>query len=425
VRLPKPDATHDLALKSWVESANVAGCDFPIQNLPFGMFRKKGSKSPPRPGVAIGDRILELSAIATYRNLNELAAKGRPAWRALRKMLSRALSDAKQAKRLAKHLLPMKKAEFSVPVTIGDYTDFYTSSYHATNIGRLFRPDNPLLPNFKWVPIGYHGRASSVVVSGTPVVRPNGQATAPDAEAPAYGPSKRLDYEVELGFIIGPGNALGRPIPIAQALDHVFGVVLLNDWSARDIQAWEYQPLGPFLAKNFATTVSPWIVTMEALAPFHAPAYARPDGDPKPLPYLMDAENESRGHLDIRVEMYLRSSQMREKKLPAHCLSATTYATCYWTPAQIVTHHASSGCNLQPGDLLGSGTISGPQEGSQGALIEITRGGKQPVTLPSGETRSFLADGDEVVQRGHCAREGYARIGFGEAAGVIRPAVRA
>jgi len=425
VRLVKPDATHDPALKSWVESANVPGCDFPIQNLPFGMFRKKGSKAQPRPGVAIGDRILELSAIATYESLNELAARGRPMWRALRKTLSRALSDAKQAKGWARHLLPMKKAELFVPVTIGDYTDFYTSSYHATNIGRLFRPDNPLLPNFKWLPIGYHGRASSVVVSGTAVVRPNGQAMAPDAAAPVYGPSKRLDYEVELGFVIGPGNALGRPIPIAQALDHVFGVVLLNDWSARDIQAWEYQPLGPFLAKNFATTVSPWIVTMEALAPFHAPACARPEGDPQPLPYLMDAENESRGHLDIRVEMYQRTAQMREKKLPAHRLSATTYATCYWTPAQIVTHHASGGCNLRTGDLLGSGTISGPLEGSQGALIEITRGGKQPITLPSGETRSFLADGDEVIQRGHCAREGYTRIGFGEAAGVIRPAVGA
>jgi fumarylacetoacetase len=422
--LPKPDATHDPALRSWVESANAPGCDFPIQNLPFGMFRTKGSKSPPRPGVAVGDRILDLAAVAQYKRLNELAAEGRPKWRALRKALSRALSDAKQAKRLAKHLVPMQKAELFVPVTIGDYTDFYTSTYHATNIGRLFRPDNPLLPNFKWVPIGYHGRASSVVVSGTAVVRPNGQATAPDASAPAYGPCKRLDYEVELGFVIGPGNALGRPIPIARALDHVFGVVLLNDWSARDIQAWEYQPLGPFLAKNFATTVSPWIVTMEALAPFRAPAYARPEGDPKPLPYLMDAENETRGHLEIRVEMFLRSAQMREKNLPAHRLSTASYASCYWTPAQIVTHHASGGCNLRTGDLLGSGTISGPQEGSQGALIEITRGGKQPVTLPSGETRSFLADGDQVTQRGHCVRAGYARIGFGAAAGVIRPAGR-
>jgi fumarylacetoacetase len=316
----------------------------------------------------------------------------------------------------------MKNAELAVPVRIGDYTDFYTSSFHATNIGRLFRPDNPLLPNFKWIPIGYHGRASSVVISGTPIARPNGQTMAPGANAPAFGPCQRLDYEVELGFVVGPGNALGKPIPIARALDHVFGVVLLNDWSARDIQSWEYQPLGPFLAKNFATTVSPWIVTMEALAPFHAPAFARPEGDPKPLPYLADAEDEARGHLDIRVEMFLRSEKMRREKSAPHRVSAASYASCYWTPAQIVAHHASGGCNLAPGDLLGSGTISGPKEGSQGALIEITRGGKQPLVLPNGETRAFLADGDEVIERGHCEKQGFARIGFGEAAGVVRPA---
>ena len=424
MKLPEPDATHDPKLRSWVESANVPGCDFPIQNLPFGMFRPRGATKPPRPGVAIGDRILDLSALAPFRSLNELAALGRPVWRELRKVLSQALSDPKQAKRLAKKLLPMKKAQLFVPVAIGDYTDFYTSSFHATNIGRLFRPDNPLLPNFKWIPIGYHGRASSVVVSGTPIVRPNGQTMAPGAAAPGYGPCQRLDYEVELGFIIGPGNALGRPIPIARAIDHVFGVVLLNDWSARDLQAWEYQPLGPFLAKNFATTVSPWIVTLEALAPFHAPAFARPEGDPRPLPYLADADNEARGHFDIHVEMYLRSERMRREKMPAHRVSAATAASCYWTPAQIVAHHASGGCNLRPGDLLGSGTISGPEEGSQGALIELTRGGKQPLTLPSGETRAFLADGDEVVERGSCARDGFVRIGFGEAAGVIRPAAQ-
>jgi len=424
VKLPEPDATHNPKLRSWVESANVPGCEFPIQNLPFGMFRPKGEKKPPRPGVAIGDRILDLAAIAPHRDLNELAAKGRSTWKALRRALSRALSDPKQARSLAKYLLPMKKAELSVPVTIGDYTDFYTSSFHATNIGRLFRPDNPLLPNFKWIPIGYHGRASSVVVSGTPIVRPNGQTMAPGAAAPGYGPCQRLDYEVELGFVIGPGNTLGRPIPIARAIDHVFGVVLLNDWSARDLQAWEYQPLGPFLAKNFATTVSPWIVTMEALVPFHAPAFARPEGDPQPLPYLADADNDTRGHFDIRVEMYLRSEKMRREKMPAHRMSAATYASCYWTPAQIVAHHASGGCNLQPGDLLGSGTISGPDEGSQGALIELTRGGKQPLALPGGETRAFLADGDEIVERGYCVRDGFVRIGFGEAAGVIRPAAR-
>jgi fumarylacetoacetase len=424
VKRAEPDATHSPKLRSWVESANVPDCDFPIQNLPFGMFRPKGAKKPPRPGVAIGDRILDLAAISPHRDLNELAAKGRSTWKALRRALSRALSDPRQSRPLAKYLLPMKKAELAVPVTVGDYTDFYTSSFHATNIGRLFRPDNPLLPNFKWIPIGYHGRASSVVVSGTPVVRPNGQAMAQGASAPVFGPSQRLDYEAEIGFVIGPGNALGTTIPIARAIDHVFGVVLLNDWSARDLQAWEYQPLGPFLAKNFATTVSPWIVTLEALAPFHAPAFARPESDPQPLPYLADADNETRGHFDIRVEMYLRSEQMRREKAAAHRVSAATYASCYWTPAQIVAHHACGGCNLAPGDLLGSGTISGPDEGSQGALIELTRGGKQPLTLPTGETRAFLADGDEVTERGYCARDGFVQIGFGEAAGVIEPAAR-
>ena len=420
--IPRPDATHSPKLESWVESANTPGCDFPIQNLPFGMFRPKGTKGVSRPGVAIGDQILELSALAPYRDLNELATQGRAIWKSLRKALSRALCDPQQAKALRRRLHPMKSAELAVPVRIGDYTDFYTSSFHATNIGRLFRPDNPLLPNFKWIPIGYHGRASSVVISGTPIVRPNGQTMAPDASAPAFGPSRRLDYEVELGFIVGPGNALGKPIPVARALDHVFGVVLLNDWSARDIQAWEYQPLGPFLAKNFATTVSPWIVTLEALAPFQRPAFARPDGDPKPLPYLADADNEARGHLDIRVEMYLRSEKMRREKMPPHRVSAASYASCYWTPAQIVAHHASGGCNLAPGDLLGSGTISGPEEGSLGALIEITRGGKQPFALPNSETRAFLADGDEVIERGYCEKEGFTRIGFGEASGIVRPA---
>jgi fumarylacetoacetase len=418
----KLDRTCDPALQSWVESANEAGCDFPIQNLPFGMYRKRGDKGGARPGVAIGDQVLALSAVAPFRDLNELAAMGRPTWRDLRKALSAALSDAKHAKRLSKHLLPMKKAELFVPLRIGDYTDFYTSSFHATNIGRLFRPDNPLMPNFKWIPIGYHGRASSVVVSGTPIVRPNGQSIAPGADAPSYGACKRLDYEVELGFVAGPGNALGKPIPVSRALDHVFGVVLLNDWSARDIQAWEYQPLGPFLGKNFATTVSPWVVTLEALAPFHAPAFPRPAGDPRPLGYLADANDEVRGHFDIEVEMAIRSAKMRAQKLPAHRLSRGNFASCYWTPAQIVAHHASGGCNLQPGDLLGSGTISGPDEGSQGALIEITRGGRQPVTLPTGETRAFLADGDEVIQRGRCTRIGCATIGFGEASGTIKPA---
>ncbi|MDA0226335.1 MAG: fumarylacetoacetase [Proteobacteria bacterium] len=438
----KLDETHDPARRSWLASANATGGDFPIQNLPFGVFRRKGTRDAPRGGVAIGDRILDLAAAAhalglsgkslaaanatAAPTLNPLAALGRPAWRALRKDLSRALAagpgDAHRARRIEKYLLPISKAELFVPVEIGDYTDFYTSVFHATNIGRMFRPDNPLLPNYKWVPIGYHGRASSVVISGTPVRRPRGQTKAPDADAPVLGPCRRLDYEVELGFIVGPGTRLGGTLPIARALEHVFGVVLLNDWSARDIQAWEYQPLGPFLAKSFASTVSPWVVTLEALAPYRTAAFSRPAGDPAPLPYLTDRVDQAEGGFDIDVEMWLASAKMRAAKLPAQRLSRGNYATSYWTLAQIVAHHASNGCNLRTGDLLGSGTISGPEEGSQGALIELAQGGKRPVTLPAGETRSFAEDGDELVLRARCTRAGCASIGFGEAAGRIVPA---
>ncbi|MBK8065409.1 MAG: fumarylacetoacetase [Betaproteobacteria bacterium] len=437
----KLDETHDPRRKSWVKSANADGCAFPIQNLPFGVFRRKGSKEAPRGGVAIGNQVLDLTAAARAlglagkaleaaraaggTSLNPLAALGRPHWKALRLALSGALSADAPAKRqaaIARHLVPLARAELCIPVTIGDYTDFYTSSYHATNIGRMFRPDNPLMPNFKWIPIGYHGRSSSIVVSGTRVVRPNGQTKAADAEAPAFGPSKRLDYEVELGLVIGPGNALGKPVPLSRALDHVFGVVLLNDWSARDIQAWEYQPLGPFLAKNFASTVSPWIVTLEALTPFRAPALQRPAGDPQPLPYLTDAHDAATGHLDIEVEMWLRSAKMRAMKREPHRLSHTSYKSSYWTPAQLVAHHTGNGCNLRPGDLLGTGTISGPARGEEGALIEITQGGKFPVELPGGEMRAFIADGDELIQRARCARAGCVSIGFGEAAGRVVPA---
>ncbi len=428
----RTDETHDPKRKSWVESANAAGCDFPIQNLPFGIFRSKGSREAPRAGVAIGDLIVDLAgarlggAACREGTLNALAAAGRPAWRALRKELSRLLSTAKGwesgKKKLARHLVPMKQAEMLLPVAIGDYTDFYTSVFHATNIGRLFRPDNPLLPNYKWVPIGYHGRASSVVVSGTKVQRPSGQTKAPDADTPSFGPSKRLDYEVELGFVVGPGNKLGKPVNIGRARDHVFGVVLLNDWSARDIQAWEYQPLGPFLAKNFATTISPWIVTLEALAPYHCAAFARPAGDPAPLPYLLEAADQAEGGLAIEVEMHLRSAKMRDMGLGAQRLSRGNYNTSYWTLAQTVAHHTSNGCNLQPGDLLGSGTISGPAPESAGAMIELTQGGKNPIALPNGEERRFIEDGDEIIQRGRCAREGFATIGFGAAAGLVAPA---
>jgi fumarylacetoacetase len=360
--------------------------------------------------------------IDTGINLNALAALGRPALRKLRKVLSNGLSSASGKKKLQKHLMPIRRAELFLPTAVGDYTDFYTSSFHATNVGKMFRPDNPLLPNFKWIPIGYHGRASSVVVSGTPVVRPKGQMKAAEAAAPVFGPSRRLDYEVELGFVMGPCNLLGKPVPIAKAMDHVLGVVLLNDWSARDIQAWEYQPLGPFLAKSFATTISPWIVTLDALEPYRVAALKRPAGDPDPLPYLRDDKDQREGMFSIEVEMYLRSAKMRAAKQPPARLSLGNYASSYWTPAQLIAHHTSNGCNLQPGDILGSGTISGPTPDSVGAMLELTHGGKNPVTLPTGETRAFVEDGDEVIQRGRCAREGYATIGFGVAAGLVKPA---
>jgi len=415
---PKLDATHDPGLKSWVEPANAPGCDFPIQNLPFGIFRRKGSAEKPRGGVAIGDQILDLAALGvrTGPTLNALAAMGRPAWKKLRRELSRALSSDNQRKRLSKYLLPMRRAQLLLPVAVGDYSDFYTGIHHATNIGRLLRPDTPLLPNYKWLPIGYHGRASSIVVSGTPVTRPRGQLKPPDAAAPLFSPSSRLDYEAELGFVVGPGNRLGRSIPVKEALNHVFGVVLLNDWSARDIQAWEYQPLGPFLGKSFATTVSPWVVTLEALAPYRCPAFPRPDGDPRPLPYLWDDADQRDGGLAIEVEMHLRTRAM---KGPAR-LSRGNFRDSYWTPAQMIAHQSSNGCNLQPGDLLGSGTISGATPDSLGSMMELTQSGNSPLPLPGGESRAYLEDGDEVIQTGHCQGTGVARIGFGEARGVVR-----
>ena len=412
--------THDPELRSWVTSANDPETDFPIQNLPFGVFRRKKTGETPRGGVAIGDQIFDLAALGlkTGPTLNKLAAAGRPAWSALRKALSIALSDEKYRKKYSRFLIPQSKAELFLPVQIGDYSDFYTGIYHAQNAGRLFRPDNPLLPNYHWVPIGYHGRASSVVISGTPVVRPLGQTKAPDAPAPSFGPSKRLDFELELGFVIGPGNPLGKPVPVAKALDHVFGVTLFNDWSARDIQAWEYQPLGPFLGKSFASTMSPWIVTLEALEPFRCAAFQRSGDQPAPLPYLSEESDRKNGNFDIQLEAHLRTRKMPRP----HCLSRSNFRHSYWTPAQVVTHQASNGCNLLPGDLLGSGTISGPTPDALGALLEMTQGGKNPVSLPNGETRAFLEDGDEVILRGRCAREGYVSIGFGEAAGLIKPA---
>jgi fumarylacetoacetase len=420
----KLDETHDPGLKSWVESASAPGTDFPIQNLPFGVFRNKKSRSEaPRGGVAIGDQILDLAAlgIKTGPTLNALAGQGRPVWRNLRKELSKLLSvKNKSYKRLEKYLLPMKDAELFRPVSIGDYSDFYTGIHHATNIGKLLRPDNPLLPNYKWVPIGYHGRASTIVVSGTPIARPNGQLKPADASTPVFSASKRLDYEAELGFVVGSANRMGKPVAIENSLEHIFGVVLLNDWSARDIQAWEYQPLGPFLAKSFATTISPWIVTLEALAPFRAPAFARAAEDPKPLAYLYDEQDQREGGFAIDIEMHLRSAKMREQKAAPVRLSRGNFRDSYWTLAQIVAHQTSNGCNLQPGDLLGSGTISGTTPDSLGSMMELTQAGKNLLQLPGGETRAFIEDGDEVTERGFCERDGV-RIGFGEASGRVVP----
>ena len=432
------DETHDPGLRSWLDSANAAGADFPIQNLPYAVFRRRGSDESFRGGVALGDQIVDLAALAAAdvlqgeaRQAAQAGAQSRlnalmglaPAQRsALRLALSRALrtGSALQAA-LEPLLVPQAQAEYDVPARIGDYTDFYTSVHHATQIGRLFRPDNPLLPNYKWVPIGYHGRSSSIVVSGRDFHRPVGQTMPPGAAQPGVGPCKRLDIELELGIFMGTGNPLGEPIPIGQAESHVFGLCLLNDWSARDIQAWEYQPLGPFLSKSFATTVSPWVVTLEALAPYRVP-FTRPADDPQPLPYLDSPANRACGALDIQLEVLLQTPRMRQAGQGAASICRTSYRHAYWTLAQLVTHHTVGGCNLQPGDLLGSGTLSGPTPQEAGALIELTAGGKQPLTLPDGEQRVFLEDGDTVILRGWCERPGAARIGLGECAGTVLPA---
>jgi fumarylacetoacetase len=416
------NATHDPKLRSWVASANEAGSDFPIQNLPFGRFRAAGSTEAFRIGVAIGDQVLDLRAagLVDSDDMNALMAAGTKERQALRAALSAGLAEGsdKQAA-WSKALVAQARAEMTVPCRIGDYTDFYTGIHHATTIGKLFRPDQPLMPNYKWVPIGYHGRASSIGVSGQVFKRPQGQTKAPDAAEPSFGPSKRLDYELELGFLVGRGNALGEPIAIGEAEEHLFGVTLLNDWSARDLQAWEYQPLGPFLAKNFASTLSPWIVTMEALAPFRA-KFERPEGDPQPLPYLDAPSNRAAGALDITLEVLLQTAKMREAgEAPVRLTLGNTTEAAYWTAAQLVTHHTVNGCNLQPGDLLGSGTLSGPKPDQAGSLMELTLGGKQAVTLPNGEKRTFLENGDTLVMRGWCERAGAVRIGLGEVSGTV------
>ncbi len=430
--------THDPDRKSWVESANQPETDFPIQNLPFGVFRPRASSESPRIGVAIGAHILDLEACSsqgllhaagdaverTCREpaLNGLMALGPGSTSALRRVLHSMLAEGStQQSAAAKNLIPIAEAELFVPAHIGGYTDFYASIHHATNVGRLFRPENPLLPNYKYVPIAYHGRASSIVVSGTPVVRPSGQQRSGENE-PVFGPSRRLDYELEAGLFIGESNALGTPIPIVATNQHIFGFCLVNDWSARDIQAWEYQPLGPFLGKNFATTVSPWVVTWEALAPFRVAAYVRPEGDPKLLPYLSSEDDRQHGGLSIDLEVLITTQEMQKQGTAPHRLGRVNFNTMYWTPAQMVAHHASNGCNLEPGDLLASGTVSGPTPDSLGSLLEISKGGRESVQLPGGETRTFLEDADEVILRGECHAPGYRRIGFGECRGVILPA---
>jgi fumarylacetoacetase len=427
--------THDPARRSFVETANAPDSDFPIQNLPFGVFRPSADASP-RVGVAIGDQILDVAAASASfdgetataakacaaPNLNVLMALGPEVWSALRLALSRSLSAEHGDKSLSRHLTSMPKAEMQLPVAIGDFTDFYASVFHATNAGRAFRPDNPLLPNYKYVPVAYHGRASSVRVSGTPVKRPQGQRKGQNEGAPSYGPSRNMDFELELGMYIGTPTALGGTVPVGKAASHIFGFCLLNDWSARDVQAWEYQPLGPFLGKNFATTVSPWVVMREALAPFRAAAFARPEGDPAPLPYLTDADDQAHGGLDVTLEAYLATEAMRRAGTAPQRLTRTSFATTYWTVAQMVAHHTCNGCNLVAGDLIGSGTVSGPEKESWGSLLELTARGREPIALPTGEQRGFIEDGDEIIFKGFCSKQNYPRIGFGECRAVLLPA---
>jgi fumarylacetoacetase len=431
--------THDPALRSWVESANRPDGDFPIQNLPFAAFRRAGTRETFRIGVAIGDQLVDIAtaraggafsgeaaqaAVACEQStLNKLMGLGPVAWSHLRSALSRSLREgAIHAERVRASLIPQAKAEYTVPASIGGYTDFYTSVHHATAVGKLFRPDNPLLPNYKWVPIGYHGRASSIGVSGQAFHRPRAQILPQGESVPVVAPSRRLDYELELGIFVGTGNALGQPIALREAERHVFGLVLLNDWSARDVQPWEYQPLGPFLSKNFATTVSPWVVTLEALAPYRAPR-VRPESDPQPLSYLDSPADRDAGALDIELEVLIETATMRAKGDAPYSLSRSNYRDAYWTVAQLVAHHTVNGCNLAPGDLFGTGTLSGPRPEQAGSLLELTVGGKQPLRLCNGEGRTFLEDGDAVIMRGWCARKGCTRIGFGSVTAQVLPAI--
>jgi fumarylacetoacetase len=455
------DSTHDAKRRSWVESANEPECDFPIQNLPFGVFRRAGSSEQPRIGVAIGDQILDIQQCVKDRllqgispecacalsatTLNQFMHLGRQHWKAARAAVGELLDweskkhggsatpeaaeekgGRKGRERGTVALVPMRDAELLLPASIGDYTDFYASIHHARNVGSMFRPDNPLLPNYKHLPVGYHGRASSIVVSGTPIRRPMGQTVSNDSGPPIFGPCKLLDYEMEMGFFVGPGNELGSRISMHEAGNHIFGMVIVNDWSARDIQKWEYQPLGPFNAKNFATTISPWVVTLEALAPFRVGgggpgggAARRGQADPEILEYLRPVEEMG---FDVTVEVWMTSQQMRERRMTPHLISRGNFADMYWTIAQMLVHHTSTGCNLRAGDLIASGTISGPTPESRGCLLERTWRGQDPIELPDGTQRKFLQDGDEVIMTAYCLRDGFAQIGFGECRGVVLPA---
>jgi fumarylacetoacetase len=440
--------THDPNLKSWVESANDPETDFPIQNLPFGQFQYDDWLGDEFVGVLIGDRVLDLSGcyrsglldgreifgeeiedvpqlayafnffVGMAAGKHSIAQKTRSAL--VNILHAEASVDIRSA--VEPHLYRSQECFVRVPFDIADYTDFYCSIYHATNVGSMFRPDNPLMPNYKYVPIGYHGRASSIVVSGTDIKRPHGQNRSDAEKPPVFIPCKNLDYEMELGFFVGRGNELGKPIPIAEAEEHIFGVCLVNDWSARDIQAWEYQPLGPFLAKNFATTISPYVVTMEALAPFRTAAFDRDPDDPQPLDYLSDAQDQKYGGLDINLEVYIQTERMRNEKIEPHLLSRSNTKDLYWTVGQMLTHHASNGCNLQTGDLIATGTVSGKEKRERGSMLELSWRGTEPIELPSGEQRRFLEDGDEIIMKGFCEREGFRRIGLGECRGRILPA---
>lgn len=416
--------THDPALRSWVPSANELASDFPIQNLPFGRFRLSPSESW-RIGVAVGNQVLDLRAagLIDHADMALLLTQSPSERSALRLTLSRGLRQGSpQQHQWQKTLYAQAQVQLGLPCEVGDYTDFYVGIHHATTVGKLFRPDNPLLPNYKWIPIAYHGRSSTLVPSGVPFRRPRSQVKAADAAAPVLQPTARLDFELELGVVIGQGTTMGEPIDMERAEDHVFGITLFNDWSARDVQAWEYQPLGPFLSKNFASTLSPWVVTLEALTPYRC-AFTRPEGDPQPLPYLQSEANSQQGAIDVQLEVWLQTPKMREADQPGECISQSNFAeAAYWTVAQMVAHHTVNGCALRPGDLFGSGTLSGSQPGQAGSLLELSKGGKKPIKLANGEQRTFLLDGDEISLKGFCQRPGAARIGFGACSARVLPA---